>query len=103
MQYILMLLLGCSSPDEVVSDIVIHEDNYHWICHDKQDASIVDFTVQHCYPEPDNIKVELTLLDGLVYDVELTEVHACLWEAQQTMIDEVCIQITDVTVIAEIN
>jgi hypothetical protein len=103
MQYVLMLLLGCSNTDEVVSDIIIHEDNYQWVCVDKIDASIIDFTVQHCYPEPDNVKAELTLNNGLLYDVELLEVHECLWEAQQVMIDEVCIQITDVTIIAKID
>jgi hypothetical protein len=100
---ILVLLIGCLSTDEVVSDIVIDDSKYQWVCSDRVDSSTVEFTVQHCHPEPDNVKAELTLNNGLVYDVELIEIYDCLWEAQKIMIDEVCIQITDVTVIAKIN
>ena len=103
MQYMLLLLLGCLNTEEVISEVTIHEDNYQWVCVDKIDASIIDLSVQHCYPEPDTVKAELMLNNGMVYDVELIEEYECLWEAQQVMIDEVCIQIIDVTITAKID
>jgi hypothetical protein len=98
---LLLLIIACKPQD--IQDIVsIDDTQYTWVCQDRQSQTEISMSVQHCYPEAKNIKVELIIDSGLVYDFYLIEEYECLWEGLYSMKEEVCIQITDVDVVAEL-
>jgi len=98
---LLSLIIGCTQQD-VPSTVSIDDAQYNWVCLDKQTQTEISMTAQHCYPEADSIKVELEIENGFIYDFYLTEEYECLWEGSYVMKEEVCIQIIDVEVEAEL-
>ena len=65
-------MIACQSQ-EVPSTLSIDNSRYEWVCLDKQTQTEIDMTAQHCYPEADNVKVQLSLENGIVHDFYLTE------------------------------
>lgn len=95
----LMGLLACESQGNTLPEIVLSDEKYRWVCVDKQDMSIITMTAQYCDNQIDSMKTELSFNEGYIKDFELEETYDCLWESQFQMIEEVCIQITNVTVV----
>ena len=98
---LLSLMIACQ-PQDIQNTVSIDDTKYEWVCLDKQTQTEIDMTAQHCYPEADNVKVQLLLENGDVHDFYLTEEYECLWEGSYAMKEEVCIQIIDVEVQAEL-
>ena len=92
-------LFACHSQDNIQSEIVIPDESYRWDCFDRQDESIIIMTAQYCNSQVVRMKTELSFNEGYIKDFELQENHECLWESEFEMIEEVCIQITNVTVV----
>ena len=99
MKSILFIIAIACSGENTVSEIVLDNESYVWACSDRQTQSEIEMTAQYCSNTTATLKAELTFNDGQVKEFNLPETYDCLWEEEFIMIEEVCIQIIDVTVV----
>ena len=102
----LISLIACG-PTQPEPLLLTHE-HYDWICHDYSDYSEIIVSTHSCETQETGlhfIVAEYELFDGFSQKTNLTkeEPSSCEWEAEFIMIDPVCIEIIDVSIIAYVD
>jgi len=104
MKYFLFLgLIACKDSNTTSSIIVFDNDMYDYTCKDKQTQTEIMISLQSCNNQIEHVKTEISFNTGELKEYPINELYECLWEDKLIVFDEVCIQITNVTVVGVLN
>ena len=94
-----LLLMACG---ETVTDYPLPKELYEWDCYDFEDFTEVRVATETCDDQVKFIVAELHLDDGTVQKTNLKRpvVVDCHWEESFLLIDEICMNVEGVALIA---
>ena len=100
MKYFFFLGFLACNESNIESDIIVFDsDAYDYTCQDKPTQTEIMISLQSCDNQIQHVKTEITFNTGELKEYALNELYDCLWEDQLVILDEVCIQVTNVTVV----
>jgi len=94
-----LLLMACG---ETVTDYPLPKELYEWDCYDFEDFTEVRVVTETCDDQVKFIVAKLHLDDGTVQKTNLKRpvVVDCHWEESFLLIDEICMNVEGVALIA---
>ena len=99
------IFLGACAPNQepTLESVALARDLYSWSCKDYDDHTEIIVETATCEDIDSGLHyliAEYTLYNGPGYKTHLTEVNACEWSASFFLIDEVCISVEGVSLVA---
>lgn len=99
------LFLGACAPNEnpTLESVALSRDHYSWSCKDYEDHTEIIVETATCEDIDSGLHyliAEYTLYNGTGHKRHLTETNECEWSASFFLIEEVCISVEGVTLIA---
>jgi len=99
-------ITGCPVAMESQPEpVYLTQEFYDWSCSDYEDYSEINVITETCDDDVRFIVAELHLSDGDVWKTNLKreDIADCIWEERFVLIEEYCIQVEGVTLIAWVD